>query len=355
MLVAVALAGTGVTIKLALHSENNKGSVNVTDYSLVNINPDGFMDDLHHIELTLITQDENVEVNVYKEPCNSVKQSMNKLQPSHIAQLYTPYFKRQPYNYRGEDNPLYGLEGSFLRFNLSANSTNSDPGCLKISVFNRHNYYYDATNPGEDNTTRVDGVIDHSPCLSVSISGPPANSSWTFTFDRPQYVYTTVDEGKRVQIDGIISGHLVKYSIPSGDPVCQLLTTTQSPAALHKCKVDVCGKRCAKSGSPTQCLFVRIQPTENLFFQQIEIMYETVSSIHINRNFYYSLCSFFFVSLVIGLLIIIVIIKLCLCPCGGVRICLLPLRRETVLNYIRQSSDTPLLEGSGHEPNATCQ
>ena len=187
------MVGIGVTVGVAYRHNFMKkegGGVNVSDSSVVNVKNSGFMDDLDFVEVSLVnSEDRSIEVNVYKESCDDIPKSNNVLPPSHIPQLYSDIFKQQPYNYQKEDNPLYGLEGSFLIFNISANSSITNPGCPKISIFNDYNYYFDATNPGETNNTHLDGVIDHSPCLTVSTSGPPANSSWIFWFDRPQYIY----------------------------------------------------------------------------------------------------------------------------------------------------------------------
>ena len=314
---ALLVVGIGVTVVVAYRHNIMKkegGSVNVSDSSVVNVKNSGFMDDLDSVEVSLVnSEDRSIELNVYKESCDDIPKSNNVLPPSYIPQLYSYIFKRQPYNYQKEDNPLYGLEGSYLIFNISANSSITNPGCPKISIFNDYNYYFDATNPGETNdTAHLDGVIDHSPCLTVSTSGPPANSSWIFWFDRPQYIYATIDVGKMVQIDGSISGHLVSYSVSSLSPVCEGLTI-QSRSS-RTCKVEICGQTCTKSGSPTQCLFVQVQPTDDNDLGQIEVAYTEVSPMK-DEGFFTSLGVSLFLILISLLFVIIVCICLCVLRC----------------------------------------
>ena len=310
---ALLVVGTGVTVVVAYRHNFMKkegGSVNVSDSSVVNVKNSGFMDDLDFVEVSLVnSEDRNIEVNVYKERCDDIPKSNNVLPPSYILQLDSDFFKRQPYNYQKEDNPLYGLEGSFLIFNISANSTISNPGCPNISIFNDYNYYFDATNPGETNdTAHLDGVIDSSRCLTVSTSGPPANSSWIFRFNRPQYIYATIDVGKMVQIDGSISGHLMSYSVSSLSPVCEGLT--MQSRSSRTCKVEICGQTCTKRGSPTQCLFVQVQPTDDNDLGQIEVAYTEVSPMK-DEGFFTSLG----VSLSLILISLLFVIIVCICLC----------------------------------------
>ena len=292
---AILVVGTGIMVGVAYRHdfmEKEGGSVNVSDFSVVNVKSSGFMNTLDFVEVSLVnsengtTENRSIEVNVYNEHCGDIPTLNNVLPPSYTQQPYSDIFKQQPYNYQKEDNPLYGLEGSLLIFSISASSTISNPGCPKISIFNDYNYYFDATNPGETNNTHLDGVIDHSPCLTVSTSGPPANSSWTFRFDRPQYIYATIDVGKMVQIDGSISGYLVSYSVSSLSPVCEGLTIQSR--SLRTCKVEICGQTCTRSGSLTQCLFVQVQPTDDDDLGQVEVAYTEVSSM-IDEGFVLSL------------------------------------------------------------------
>ena len=248
-------------------SQSQNRSVNVTDSSLVALDPNGFEGELHNIQLRLETEDENIEVEVYKQPCGEVSVSSHILMVRKMHELVSEYFNRQAYNYNGEDMPIYGVKGSVLNFTLlSSNASDANPSfCPCLSVFNNNNLYQDAIGV----RVNIEGNIAQSPCFPVNTSDTPAVGTWSYTFENSEYIYVTIEKGGDVVVNGMISGTRRLYK-KTADLVegC-----TDSEPLIYEstmCTVNICKKRCPAYKPFRQCIFLQSNSNSN-----IEISYET--------------------------------------------------------------------------------
>ena len=254
-----------LAIELSKISQSQNGSVNVTDCSLVAINPDGFEGDLNNVRLTLETEDDRTEVEVFKQPCDEVSVSSHNLTVRNMQELVSEYFNRQAYNYNGEDKPIYGVEGSVLYFTLlSSNASDADLSfCPRLSVFNNNNLYQDAIGV----RVNVEGDIAQSPCFPVNTSDTPAVGTWSYTFENSEYIYVTIEKDGGVVVNGMISGTRRLY-----DDTPDLGCSNSNPLIFESrtCIVDICKKECVTRDPPKQCIFLQSNRKSNS-----EIKYET--------------------------------------------------------------------------------
>ena len=251
-----------LAIELSKISQSQNGSVNVTDSSLVALNPNGFEGDLNNVRLTLETENDRTEVEVFKQPCDEVSVSSHNLTVNKMQELVSDYFNRQAYNYNGEDKPIYGVEGSILYFTLSSNASDANPSfCPRLSIFNDNNLFQVAI--GDD--ANVEGDIAQSPCFPVNTSDTPAVGTWSYTFENSEYIYVTIEKGEGVVVNGMISGTIRLYDdIP--DQGCSNPLISKS----RTCIVDICKKECVTRDPPKQCIFLQSNMKSNS-----EIKYET--------------------------------------------------------------------------------
>ena len=280
---------------------NTPGFVNVTDNSTVLVD-DVFNKDLNNIELTLVTNSDKAQVDVYRQSCKDVESASIDLLPQAIPFPFVEYFKRQPCNYYGQDRPLYGLKGTTVTYHISASSRLLHPGCPKISIFRDNDLYNDAIKPnvnGENNSTHINGIIAQSPCLSVNNSNPSAPSSWEYTFNETGYVYSTIDEGAYMTITGNISVALKVYELHNLQPVCTDESTLTTDST--KCNIDVCGSLCLKH-RPRSCIFLRSNG-----LVPVELKYTTKQPILLREEMVFGIFVILFV------LVLTFIFSICYC------------------------------------------
>ena len=252
-----------LAIELSKISQSQNGSVNVTDSSLVALNPDGFEGDLNNVRLTLETENDRIEVEVFKQPCDEVSVSSHNLTVNKMQELVSNSFNRQAYNYNGEDKPIYGVEGSVLYFTLlSSNASDANPSfCPRLSIFNDNNLFQRAI--GVD--ANVKGDIAQSPCFPVNTSDIPAVGTWSYTFETSEYIYVTIEKGGGVVVNGMISGTRRLY-----DDIPDLGCSNPLISESRTCIVDICKKECVTRDAPKQCIFLQSNSKSNS-----EIKYET--------------------------------------------------------------------------------
>ena len=258
------VVGSVSTSLLAVEKGIIPGSVNISDNNLIPLRDIGFQNSYDHIMLSSDRDScDGVVVNVYSNDCSQAKKTIHLLPAQVKQEIFTPQFpqfKRHPYNYNGEDTPLFGLKGSRINFTVSANSSKPNPGCVKLRVFSNPNLYNAATNSdgSEHNTTTVDGSIGESSCLSVSTNDTPTNHTWSYTYGESQYIYATVEIGAGVAVNGNITANIVTYMLDSvsRNTKCSPLTST--------CKVDLRGNVFHRfSSSPLLCIYLKTQPTNS--------------------------------------------------------------------------------------------
>ena len=260
--VIVGLAAAAAIMMLVLYlTPKHTDYINISDKSIVEINyPERFSGSLDSVKLVLSTTDDLAEVSVYQQSCHLVTGSQTQLPVRSIPELKTEYFRRHPFNYNGKDNPLYGTTGSYLQFHVymySSSVQHINHGCQRISVFTNYDFYAEAIDPqknGENNSTKMNGIVKQSPCLLVGSHGISATSSWNYTYESSGYVYVTIDGGPYVVINGNISGSVNTYNADGLKPICSdksVLTTDSS-----ECSVEICGSICTKT-KPKQCIFVQ--------------------------------------------------------------------------------------------------
>ena len=258
-----------ILLGVDLSQSQQNGCVNITDASLVALNPEGFEGELIYVQLTLETEDSRTEVKVYKQPCDEVSVLSRNLTVRNMQELVSQNFERQRYNYHGDDTPIYGVEGSVLAFTLSANSSNSNPDCLRLTYFNDFNLYRDALN---DQNITVKGDIAQSPCFPVNTSDIPAVGTWSYTFENSEYIYVTIEKGGGVVVNGMISGTIIMYEkTPDLVEGCSNLNPLTYESRM--CIVDICQKKCITRDPPKQCIFLQSNITDN-----IRIQYEDESA-----------------------------------------------------------------------------
>ena len=294
-----------LAIELSKISQSQNGSVNVTDSSLVALNPDGFEGDLNNVRLTLETENDRTEVEVFKQPCDEVSISSYSLTVKKMHELVSEYFNRQAYNYNGKDKPIYGVEGSILYFTLL--SSNANPSfCPRLSVFNNNILYQDAINVH----VNVEGDIAQSPCFPVNTSDIPAVGTWSYTFENSEYIYVTIEKGEGVVVNGMISGTIKQYEkIPNLVEGC----SDSYPLTYESrtCKVDICKKECVTYDPPKQCIFLQSNTDNN-----IRIQYEDMSATFTFKIMIY-LTGMIFVLLLGVIPVIVLCYKHLYLPCCG--------------------------------------
>lgn len=216
---------------------------NITDNSTILLDIDGYSYDVNKIEFMLLSNDREANIAVYQwigtsSNLLSLTTKSEDLSPHVVDPSYTGFFKRQPLNYNGGDNPIYGVTGTQLKFLLVAWSLLATPSCLKIRVFRNQSFYNSAViENGETNLTVVNGVIDHSHCLPVGTHDSPANATWSYTFNETGYVFVSFDEGSDTHIlGGRITGTIKIFDTLKLTPVC--FASIKSKL----CALDVCGR-----------------------------------------------------------------------------------------------------------------
>ncbi len=309
-IIAVSIT-TGLTSRRC-QSSIATGSVKGSDSSIITINKNGFTHNTDDITLTLITDNDNddVVIDVFREDCDKENKTHHLLPPKIQKEIYADNFQLEAYNYNGQDYPIYGAKGSQLQYNMSASTpctviTNLTI-CIVIRIFNNYNLYSAATNPGDMYRPHVDGTIAQSGCLPVGVGGSVCNSTWSYIFDRPQYVWVSLEHQACVKVNGNISGNIVNNTLRSALPVCSL-----TPLTVHSktCTINrTCsGIRCLLT-TPLQCIYLQKEPNDDdPTTKQYEVSYKTHPHIYGCSFLYYS-------GTIIGLFVLFgVVFIFCIC------------------------------------------
>ncbi len=297
---------------------------NITDNNTVLLGTE-FSQELSNIELSLLSDDDGLEVDVYKRNCDNMAATAIGLVLHDMPFLHTNFFKRQPWNYNGEDRPLYGVKGTHLVFHVSASSTMIHPGCPKISIFRDHNLYHHATNPsinGENNSTTINGIIAQSPCLAVNNDGT-IPSTWNYTFNETGYVYSTVDEGTDMIITGNITGTRYVYDSNDLEPVCTDRSTLTTDSNL--CTINVCGSLCLRY-KPRYCIFFKSNGVG-----PAKVKYKTNKPILLRTEF--------IIGIIIVLILMLLLFLIPVCYSNGCHCPLMNNRRTDNKIYVRMDDD----------------
>ena len=257
------------------------------------------------INFTILNPDSKSAA-LYQTPCNNLTLLTNSSLPHrYITQLSPSSFIRDGYNYDvDEDVPINLAPGSSLTYIMSANSTSSDPGCLKLYLFDSFSAYNSFLGT-KDNS--VNDYVTRSHCINVSTSGPPAQSIIVFNITDKQtsYYYVAFETPGHIAFDANISVLQTYYDTSGLELQCFHRLTSSKPS----CIIDRCDHSflnnfvCFDIKKDDTCFLIDSTTTVNVTYQTRVAIF--------NGNSSYT----FFATLATAVLLLAVLISCLLLRC----------------------------------------
>ena len=253
------------------------------------------------INFTILNPDSNSAA-LYQTPCNNLTLLTNKSLPlHHITQLFPDSFIRDGYNYDlHKDVPINLSPGSSLTYIMSANSTSSDPGCLRLYLFDSYSAYNSFL--GTDNTT-ANNYVTRSHCINVSTSGPPAQSIIVFNItDKQANYYVAVETPGQIAFDANVSVIQTYYDTNWLKMPCSYRLSSSKPSCIiNRCNHSILNNFvCFDMKKDDTCFLIDSTST-------VDVTYQTETAIF-NGNSSYT----FFATLATAVLFLLAVLISCL-------------------------------------------
>ena len=300
--------GLGITYGIHLHLQN-QSLLNMTVdggkyHRPVFVSSDSFMSSTS-IDISL-SNPGTKSTALYKTLCKNLTLLTDRsLPPQHIPQLRPGSFIRDGYNYDvEEDVPINLAPGSSLTYTMNANSTSSDPGCLRLYLFDSYSAYNSFLGP--DNNT-VNNYVARSHCINVSTSGPPAQSVIVFNItDKQANYYVAVETPGQIAFDANVSVIQTYYDISGLKMPCSYRLSSRHPS----CVIDRCTPHkvfCFEVKKSNVCFLVVSNDPVNMTYQTKMITH--------TRTIFYTFLAMMAMILLIIILIVCLISCCCYCQC----------------------------------------